>query len=259
MCEKKVSANQSSHEELNTARCVCVSTHTVTGHILWRTGARRGDSPYIHQDPSTVASLFLRDKGMWTRLPPRTPVTCCGQLFQPRRERWQMIHFLNGQVGPSILTWNVQNREPEINVKSGRIKRMHYHVFSFTAESIKSVSADWRLVVLSTRGGSQASIAYVCLCGGNRCNILHLLLSRHVFLEGDVYLSRCDGTSVQDSKQTAYGWGSDGGGSASWAPHQVGKHDVTQELLWLITKMSESRQKVEQFRQKWCRVNICIT
>lgn len=44
--------------------------------------------------------------------------------------------FLKGRVGPSILMWNGQNRESEVNVKPWWITGMHYHIFSFT-ESIK--------------------------------------------------------------------------------------------------------------------------
>lgn len=59
-------------------------------------------------------------------------------------------------------------------------RRMHYHIFSFTAESIKSVSAHWKSGVCTTGGGSHpafASNAYGSLCtGGDRCNQCVLLL-----------------------------------------------------------------------------------
>lgn len=51
---------------------------------------------------------------------------------------------------------------------------MHDHIFSFTAESIRSVSADWGVVVCSTGDRSYpvfTSKAHESLCtGGNRCN-----------------------------------------------------------------------------------------
>lgn len=56
--------------------------------------------------------------------------------------------FLKGRVGPSILMWNGQNRESEVNVKPWWITGMHYHIFSFTESIKKFFPADWRSKVL---------------------------------------------------------------------------------------------------------------
>lgn len=144
--------------------------------------------------------------------------------------------FLKGRVGPSILMWNGQNRESEVNVKPWWITGMHYHIFSFT-ESIKKISC--RLEIKSAGGSSHpacASSAYESLCtGGNRKNCVHHTI--HVIdllMSFSKYLSRCHGTSMQHCQQTAEGRGADGSSDAACVPHQVRKQDVTQKPLWIV-------------------------
>lgn len=53
-----------------------------------------------------------------------------------------------------------------------------------------------------------------------------------------MYLSRCDGTAVQQCQQTAKGCSANSSSSSTSLPHEVRKQNVTQELLRHILEMS---------------------
>lgn len=84
-----------------------------------------------------------------------------------------------------------------------------------------------------------------------------------------VYLSGCDGPTMQQGQQAAEGRGADGCSSAASVPYQVGEQDVAQELLRLVAKTPRRKQRVKSERGaqksifralcgKPCRFIICI-
>lgn len=95
-----------------------------------------------------MEALFLWDKGMRTRLPPRTPATCRGQLFQPRRERWRTIYFPKRPSG--TVYFDVKWTKQRIWSKCQAL--MDYrnalpHLFLYRVNK-KKFPADWRSKVL---------------------------------------------------------------------------------------------------------------
>lgn len=121
--------------------------------------------------------------------------------------------------------------ESEVNVNSLWVRGMYYHIFSHTAESIRSVSVDW--------------ISGACTTYSHMGCLVPMLMSPFAQVGKDatnefvgvvcigmcVYLSRCDSPSMKQGQQAAQGCGADGSSSTARMPHQVGKQDVTQELL----------------------------
>lgn len=154
--------------------------------------------------------------------------------------------FLNGRVGPSVLTWNGQNRKFKVNVNSWWVNGIYHHIFFLSSWVNKRCSADWRseyahMLTSNARVflRRRERVQQPCSCGleaGSVCRI-----SVNVC----VYLSGCDGPSMQQGQQTAEGRGADGGGSMARAPHQVGEQDVAQELLWLSSEVPGRRTRVK--------------
>lgn len=83
----------------------------------------------------------------------------------------------NGQVGLSILMWNGQNREFEVNVTSWWIRRMHYHIFSFTAESIKKYFCRVEIRSIYYSRWFISGACFQCLCTSFACTpVCHMCL-----------------------------------------------------------------------------------
>ena len=101
----------------------------------------------------------------------------------------------------------------------------------------ESVSADWRSVVRFSGDLSYPVLAFNAhgsLCSAqvetNVTPVCHVYICARPLCVC-VYLSRCDGPSMQQGQQTAEGRGADGSCRTACPPHQVRKQDVTQELL----------------------------
>lgn len=134
----------------------------------------------------------------------------------------------------TLWWWNEQNRD--VKWTGGGVTECTITAFPVQLKLKQSVTADGSAVVVQVELNSNM---HLHLLGNDTCE---------GFFWG--YLSRSDGSSVQQGQQRAQGCGSDSGGSTASTPHQVGQQDVRQKLLWLFLEMPIKRQRLNYNRKR---------